>query len=101
MIATAQMTQHIADFDLYGIVGIRVIADRPQDCELVAATLGPIQKPLTRSPDITVRFVDRIETDTPLNLVGGHDCGFSGNKFFVTRGKNKASIRVQVPFDSV
>lgn len=93
--------EYTADFDLYGIVGIRAISDRQQDCDLVASALGPIEKPLTGPPDITVRFVDHIETNGPLTLVGGHDCGFCGNSFFVTRGKNKSSIRIQVPFEDV
>lgn len=101
MIATVSATQYTADFDLFGIVGIRVLSDRAEDCALVAGMLGPIRKPLIRLPDITVRFVDRIETDGPLSLIGGHDCGFSGRKFFVTRGKNKSVIRLQVPFEDV
>lgn len=101
MIAIARTTEFAADFDLFGVVGIRVLSNREEDRSLVAGMLGPIQKPLNRSPDITVRFVDRIETDGPLNLIGGHDCGFSGDKFFVTRGKNKSVIRVQIPFEAV
>jgi hypothetical protein len=101
MIAIAPTTESAADFDLFGVVGIRVLSNREEDCALVAGMLGPVQKPLVRPPDITVRFLDRIETDGPLSLVGGHDCGFSGDKFFVTRGKNKSVIRVQIPFEAI
>ncbi len=89
------------DFDLYDLVGIRVVSRRAEDCSLVAKALGPIRKQLSRTPDIIVRFVDQLETETPLCLVGGHDCGFSGQQFFVVRGKNKSSVRVLVPFEEI
>ena len=101
MIAIVPTAKHTAEFDLFGFVGIRVVADRAEDCALVAGMLGPIRKPLTRAPDITVRFVDRLETSGPLSLVGRHDCGFSADQFYVTRGKNKSVIRVQVPFEEI
>lgn len=91
----------VTDFDLYGMVGIRAVSEQAEDCQLVADTLGPIQTPLNSPPDITVRFVPRIDTETPIRLVGGHDCGCSEDAFFVVRGKNKSHIRLQVPFEDV
>lgn len=101
MICEVSNPLHAADFDLYGVVGIRAVSRRMEDCTLVAQALGPIQKPLSRTPDIIIRFVDRIEIEEPLNLVGAHDCGFSSEQFFVVRGRNKSSIRVRVPFEDI
>lgn len=97
----ASTQRHTVEFDLHGLVAIRAASAHAEDCELVARTLGSIQKPLDRTPDITIRFADHIETEGPLKLVGAHDCGFSGDRFFVVRGKNKASVRVQVPFENL
>ncbi|GAB5443918.1 MAG: hypothetical protein Fues2KO_42670 [Fuerstiella sp.] len=91
----------VTDFDVFGLVGIRAISEREDDCQLVADTLGSIQAPLNRTPDITIRFVSKINTDDPIRLVGGHDCGSSRDAFFVVRGKNKSHLRLQVPFEQI
>jgi hypothetical protein len=101
MISPASKTVHSVDFDLCDLVGIRAVSARDEDCAMLARSLGPIQRTLNRTPDITIRFVDQIEIDAPLRLVGSHDCGFSGDRFFVVRGKNKSAVRVQIPFEDV
>src|SRR5918997_82180 len=48
-----------ADFDLHGIVGIRLVGASPGDERAVADQLGPIRTPgLDREPDIVIRFVN-------------------------------------------
>ncbi len=59
-----------AEYDLHGIVGIRLIDASPADLTTVAAQLGPIEAPLSRSPDIVIRFVDRLAVSEPLSLIG-------------------------------
>ena len=101
MIAPVLSPPHTVDFDLYGLVGIRAVSHRSEDCAAVAQALGPIQQRLSRDPDIIVRFVDHIEPAESMCLIGGHDCGFSGDQFFIVRGKNKSTIRVQIPFEDI
>ncbi len=42
------------DFDLHGFVGVRLLEPLPRDVAAVARQLGPLQSPLSRTPDITV-----------------------------------------------
>ena len=58
------------DFDLHGIVGIRLIDPAHADVDAVRRQLGPIDVPLGRAPDIVVRFVDP-RSEAP--KIGGGD----------------------------
>jgi hypothetical protein len=90
-----------SDFDLHGIVGIRLLDAKPSDIATVKRQLGPIQKPISRQPDITVRFVDRIELSSTVRYLGVDDVGFTDDAFLVFRGKQKAHVKVQIPFDRI
>ncbi len=89
------------DFDLHGLVGIRLLDAAPRDIERVTAQLGPIRAQLTRPPDITVRYVDELALASPMRFVGLHDAGFTEDAFLVLRGPHKTNIRVQIPFDAI
>jgi hypothetical protein len=88
------------DFDLHGIVGVRVVDATAVDLEKIRRQLGPIEATLHREPDITIRFVDAVETG-PLTYVGVGDSGFDDNAFFLLRGRAGADGRTAVAFDRV
>lgn len=88
------------DFDLHGIVGVRVVDAASGDLAAVRRQLGPIEAPLDRDPDITVRFVDDLG-DGPLTLVGVGDSGFDSETFFLLRGRGGSRGRTAIPFDHV
>jgi hypothetical protein len=90
-----------ADFDLHGIVGIRLINASRGDLAAVKRQLGPIQRPLSRTPDILLRFVDRLPLSSPVRYLGVDDAGFTDDAFLVFRGRYQATIRVQIPFDRI
>lgn len=90
-----------AEYDLHGLVGIRLLDASPADVAAVAAQLGPLETPLSREPDIVIRFVDRLAVSAPLRLIGVGDAAFDDESFVILRGKHKAPIRVTVPFDSI
>src|SRR5262249_13573465 len=58
------------------------------------------EETLLREPDITICFVDALQPG-PLTLIGAGDSGFSGDSFFVKRGRGGADGLVSVPFDRV
>lgn len=89
------------DFDLHGIVGIRLINAEPSDLAAVKRQLGPIQSVLTRDPDIVIRFVDRMQLSSSVRYIGVEDAGFTEDAFLILRGKYQASIQVQIPFDQI
>jgi len=96
--AAASEPQEI-DYDIHGIVGIKLIHPSPSDARAVAAQLGPMQRPLTRRPDIVVRFVRSLPTPD-LRYVELHKSGFNSSGFFFLESK-KRRARVKVEFDQL
>lgn len=88
------------DFDLHGVVGVRLVDAEPRDVARVERQLGPIRLPLEREPDITVRFVQEV-TNHPVTYVGVGDTGFNREGFFLLRGKGAVPGKALVPFESV
>jgi hypothetical protein len=89
------------DFDLHGLVGIRLLDATPAEADAVERQVGPIRRALAREPDLTIRWVDRIEAASPLRVLGDYDAAYSNDAFFLLRGKHKSRLRVQIPFDAV
>jgi hypothetical protein len=89
------------DFDLHGIVGIRLINPSMGDIAALNRQLGPIQTPLSRQPDITIRFVDRLAFTSPVRLLGVDDAGFTEQAFLVLRSKHKTQAKVQIPIELI
>ena len=88
------------DFDLHGIVGVRLLGADHEDVAAVRRQLGLRPTSLTTEPDITVRFVDSLASG-PLTFVGVHDTGFDGEDFLVLRGKGGVTARTILPFDAI
>jgi len=92
--------KHI-DYDLHGIVGVRLINPSLRDAAAVARQLGPLRAALQREPDITIKFVDHLELTSPMRLLGLDDAGFSDDGFFILRGRHKASAKVKIAFEHI
>ena len=88
------------DFDLHGLVGIRLLDATESDARSVSAQLSPIRAYLDRDPDIVVRFVDRLRAGH-VRLLGLDDAGFTDDAFLVLRSKYKAPARVKIPLDAI
>lgn len=95
-----QADRSSVDFDLHGIVGVRLIDPSPADTAAVARQLGPIRALLDREPDIVIRFVERLALG-PVRLLGVDDAGFTDDAFLVLKGKHKSRTRAQIPLDQV
>lgn len=89
------------DFNLHDMVGIRLVNATPGDIAAVKRQLGPIEKPLSRAPDIVIRFVEQLTFSSPVRYLGVDDAGFTDNAFLVLRGKHQSRVRVQIPFDQI
>jgi hypothetical protein len=91
--------EHGTEFDIHGILGIRLVDPSPADVTAVSNQLGPLQRPLLREPDITLRFV-RDLSPPPLRYLGSKQRGFTDDAFFVLdETSNRATARI--PFDLV
>jgi hypothetical protein len=86
------------DFDLHGLVGIRLVGASPGDAAGVARQLGPIMEPLQRPPDILVRFVDRLPAAASVRYLGWNDAGFTDEAFLVFRSRRGGAVRAQIDF---
>lgn len=89
------------EFDLHGIVGIRLVDATRKDRDIVLGQVGPIQKPLNREPDITIRFVDKLPVSSTVRLIGLDDAAYTEDTFLVLKGQFKTSVRVAIPFDQL
>ena len=82
------------DFDLHGVVGIRLIGGSPADVAAVTRQVGPVQRTLNREPDIVVRFVDELPAHDLQWLEYGRT-GYTEDGFYVLQhGKRPARARV-------
>jgi hypothetical protein len=88
------------DFDLHGIVRIRVLDATPDDVATVRRQLGLRPTGLEAEADITVRFSDVVPSGK-LTYVGVHDTAFDGTRFLVLQGKGGATARTDLPFGSI
>jgi hypothetical protein len=89
------------DFDLHGAVGVRLLGATRSDAAAVRRQLGPLERQLSRSPEIEIEYVDRLPIDGPLRAIGRDDAAFDRSSFVLLRGRFKAPVRVAIPFDRV
>ncbi|MCG3154437.1 MAG: hypothetical protein DKINENOH_01031 [bacterium] len=82
------------DYDIHGLVGVRLLQPTAAEAAAVARQLGPLQAPLQRKPDLTIRFVDHLPTPG-LRLLGLEKNGYTRDGFFILRSsKKKAKVRL-------
>jgi hypothetical protein len=86
------------DFDLHGLVGVRVVDGARADVAAVRRQLGHPETTLHREPDLTIRFVDRL-TSSPLTLVGVGESGYDDEFFYLLQAKGGSTRRTRLPFD--
>ena len=89
----------MTEYDLHGVVGIRLEGAGDADVRAVDRQLGPIRASLDRDPDLRIRFVDR--GTTPATTLVGGSSGATLDDFVVLRGKHKAAVRVALPIDRI
>jgi hypothetical protein len=87
------------DYDIHGLVGIRLLDPSPGDAAAVAKQLGPLQGALSREPDIVVRFVKQLATPALRHVALGNN-GFTEDGFFILRSKKKAA-KAKIAFDQI
>ena len=91
--------RRIIDYDIHGIVGIRLVEPTDKDAAVVANQLGLTQASLRRAPDIIIYFKKRLPAST-LKYLGLDFAGFADEGFFVLKS-NWAKTKVQIPFEKI
>lgn len=88
------------DFDLHGLIGIRLVGATPADVGAVQRQLGPLLPcPLGREPDLQVRFVAHLPAPDIRYLEAGRT-GFAGGDFFLLSGGGRSG-RARLAFESL
>jgi len=87
------------DYDIHGLVGIRLIDPTESDARAVGRQLGPICKKLDRDPDIVIQFVKELKT-TGMHYIGLNKAGFTDDAFFILRS-SKRPAKVRIPFEQI
>jgi hypothetical protein len=86
------------DFDIHGVVRIRLIDPSPGDLDSACKLLGrPSRLPLT-DLDITIRFVDDLSPSGIRFL--GSDKGFTDDGFFLLQ-RGTRQVTARIPFDRI
>jgi len=94
-----QTAGETVDYDIQGVVGIRLLNARPRAVRAVTGQIGPPGGSLDRDPDIEIRFVDTIPTPG-LRFLGLDDAGFDDDGFYLLRS-SKAACKLRIPFEDI
>ncbi len=89
------------DFDLHGIVRIRLVDATLRDADAVRRQLGPIEAPFEGEPDIVIRFVDELSSSPRMRYLDFGDVAFTDDAFYILRGKHKSRTKVKIPFQDI
>src|SRR6266853_4113468 len=87
------------DFDIHGLVGVRLVAPSPTNVTAVSSQIGPPSSRVLRRPDIVVRYVDRLSAG-PVRYV---DLGktASSNAGFIVFPEGDGEGKVSIPFEQI
>jgi hypothetical protein len=100
-LGVAHGTSSVVDYDVHGLVGIRLIDPSPADVAAVSAQIGLAQATLSREPAISIRFVDDIPTTGILRYVQPREVGFTDDAFLILTKRSGGKPEAQIPLDAV
>ena len=87
------------DFDIHGVVGIRLIDPSPSDLGAARKLLGCPSKPPLTAPDITVRFVENLPI-RGIRFLGTDQCALTDDGFFLLQ-EGTRRVNARIPFDRI
>lgn len=91
---------NFVDFDVHGLVGIRLSNPTNSDTLALTRQLGPLRVPtLARPPDIIIRFEESLALPN-LKYLGLNNAGFTDDGFFILKSK-KTPAKVKIPFGDI
>jgi len=88
------------DYDIHGLLGIRLINASPGDIETVSSQLGVRPAPFSGQPGIVIYFVDALPSHASLCHLGREDVGFTDDQFILLRSRNLARARALLAFET-
>lgn len=88
------------DYDIHGLLGIRLIHPSVDDIEKVSEQIGLLPAPFSGEPGIIIHFSGPLPIDAPLCHLGRDDVGFTDDQFVLLRSRNLARARAQLAFET-
>ena len=90
----------VLDYDLHGIVGIRLVNAAPAQAAALARQIGAVESALKQPPDVVIRFVDRLPTSSRICYLG-RNTGVSDDALvLLDRGVTNRPL-VRIPFADI
>jgi hypothetical protein len=89
----------MVDFDLHGILGIRLIDPTASDTSVQARRFGTPQTTLHRDPDIIIRFQENLPV-SQLTYLGLNSVGFTHEGFYVL-SRTDGKVKARIPFEQI
>lgn len=89
--------ERTAEFDIHGVLGIRLLDPSPADVAAVSKQLGMLKKPLLREPDVTFRFMGRLPY--PPKQASEREQEKSAEEAFFVFGEKTQRVLARIPFD--
>ena len=90
--------QRTIEYDLHGIVGIRLVNATDSDVNAVADQIGQYQTPIDREPDIVIIFKKELPTPA-LTFLGLDFAGFTDEGFYILNSKE--NLKARIPFEKI
>ena len=92
-------SSNAVDFDIHGLVGVRLVGPSPTNITAVGAQIGPPSSRVLRRPDIVVRYVDRLSAGTVRYVDLGKTA--SSNAGFIVFPEGDCEGKVSIPFEQI
>ena len=93
MVPSVQKAETHIDYDIHGVVGARLVDCPSLEAAAIGRKYGSLQLPLSRTPDIIVRFVKHLEAPR-LTHLGLRQYAYTENDFFLIAEKNAAKTKI-------
>ena len=87
------------DYDLYGIVGIRLVNPAENDIKNISRLYNRFRSELNREPDIIIRFRKDWQLGD-ISYVGVGEAGFNDDGFYIL-SNGHSSLKAKIPFEQI
>ena len=89
----------IVDYDLYGIVGIRLINPGERDIKNLSKLYANFRSELRREPDITIHYKENWQIGDIFYL-GLDEAGFNDDGFYIL-SSGRSPLKIKIPFEQI
>ena len=89
----------IIDFDIHGIVAVRLIDPTASDAAAISNLLGPPLTAPNKPPDIIIRFEEKLSIPA-LNYLDLNSMGYTDEGFYLL-SRRSGEVQARIPFEQI